>query len=95
MGLTLATTNLTLVKSADRNVGDTADRNVCATKARAPNTHPARQNIPASLLLRSCQRLINIRLNVARIFKPNGQPHVIGSNARGRLLFFAQLLMRG
>jgi hypothetical protein len=34
----LATTKLTLVKSADRNVGDTADRNVCATKAPA-QTH--------------------------------------------------------
>jgi hypothetical protein len=38
MGSALATTKLTLVKSADRNVGDTADRNVCATKAPA-QTH--------------------------------------------------------
>jgi hypothetical protein len=39
VGPALATTKLTLVKPADRNVGDTADRNVCATKARALYTY--------------------------------------------------------
>ena len=38
MGSALTTTKPTLVKSADRDVGDTADGNVCATKARALKT---------------------------------------------------------